>query len=170
MGFPDIRNVASRIGFLLKSRFAALIAGIDDTDTVRVIRTNANGELNISADIEESPQVEVVNVEDGTVNAGSTTPMTEFVITDPASPTPPKATRRFTIGMKLRGPGSRGNIIIDARTSATGAWQTLYYVPIAEPEVADLSYIPSWARYRAYYKADVNSTGVYFMVLTHPML
>ena len=169
MGLPSISDIVARFDAFLKNKFAAVIAGWDGSRIVRVLRTDATGRLLVDASVsfQESPQVEIVNIENGAVGAGLTTVLTEFIISQPIIP-PPPATRRFTIGMTL-GVGN-GNIIIEGRGSAGGAWQTLYSMPIAAGGMADLSYIPSWPRYRVYYKATIASTGVYFQVMTHPMV
>lgn len=166
--FYHINNVVNKVATLFRGFFAAVIAGVDDTNIVRAVKTDATGKLIVSA-LEESPQTVVVDVEAATVAAAATTPQTEFIIADPAAPTPPPATRRFTIGASVA--AGSGNIIIEGRNNEiNGSWILLYTLPIAAGGIADLSYIPSWKRYRAYYQAVVNSTGVYFTVMTHPML
>ena len=170
MGLPSIRNVVARANFFLKNKFAAVIAGWDGSKITRVLRTDATGRLLVDASvsIDESPQVEVVAEDNAAVLAAATTPQTEFVITDPALPTPPPATRRFTVAAKVT--AGNGDIIIEGRIGFATAWQQIYSIPIVAGGVFNKSYIPSWPRYRAYYRATINSTGVYFVVLTHPMV
>ena len=166
---PSIRDVVAKVDFFLKNKFAAVVAGRDGGRITRVLRTNPNGELIIAAGVTllGSPSLEIVNIDNGNVLLGNTTVQTEFIITQPVIP-PPAATKRFTVGMTLA--VGNGNILIQARTGPLGAWQTLVTIPIGAGGVADLSYIPTWPRYRVFYQATINSTGVYLMVMTHPML
>lgn len=159
-----ISNIVHYVGSLFRG-FAGVIAGIDASGYVRPVKTDASGKLIVSA-LEESPQVEVVNVDNAAVLAAGTTPQTEFIITEPAGPVP--ATRRFTVAAKVT-VGS-GDIIVEARTGAAGAWVQVASTAISAGGVGSLSYIPAWPRYRVYYKAAINSTGVYLVVMTHPML
>ena len=159
-----ISNIVHQITKVFRG-FAGVVAGIDAGGLVRPLKTDADGKLIVSA-LEESPQTVVVNQIHAFVAAGGTTPQIEFIIADPASPIP--ATRRFTIGVKVT--TGNGVVIIEGRTGTLGAWVQIASIAVPAGGVGSLSYIPSWPRYRAYYKATVDSGGVYFIVMTHPML
>ena len=167
--YLSIRNIVHKVGVAFRA-IAGVVAGVDDAGIVHALKTDTTGKLVLAADIDlkGEPQRVVVDEENVAVVAAANTPQTEFIIVDPAFTPLPPATRRFTIGAKIT--TGNGNIIVEGRSSVTGAWIQIYSVPIVAGGVADLSYIPSWKRYRAYYKATVNSAGVYFTVMTHPMI